>query len=316
MTISASLFRVFPDRVSRQLRRRSLPDARRPEHAMNWDVFITCAVTGAGGTASEREDPGHPRARSPPPRSRRRRRAPPSRISMCAIRKPARPRAIPRSIARWSSASAIREPTSSSTSPPAWAATSCSGAPKRRCRSMRRRPTWSAPTRTPRPCRRAPAGNLHARLRLDELRRGRLRDDQHARACCAPWRGACRRSACARRSRCSTPATSCCAQLIREGLIDDPVMIQLCMGIPYGAPDDPPTLMAMVNLPPAASSRPSRSAACSFLMSPWRRSPAATSASGSRTISMSQGRERHEWRPCRAGRHHPRGDERSRPDAG
>ncbi len=35
-------------------------------------------------------------------------------------------------------------------------------------------------------------------------------------------------------------------QLIREGLIDDPVMIQLCMGIPYGAPDDPQTLLAMV----------------------------------------------------------------------
>jgi len=40
-------------------------------------------------------------------------------------------------------------------------------------------------------------------------------------------------------------------KLISEGLIDDPVMIQLCMGIPYGAPDDPTTLMAMVaNLPP------------------------------------------------------------------
>ncbi|MBV8766339.1 MAG: 3-keto-5-aminohexanoate cleavage protein, partial [Hyphomicrobiales bacterium] len=40
-------------------------------------------------------------------------------------------------------------------------------------------------------------------------------------------------------------------KLIAEGLIHDPVMIQLCMGIPYGAPDDPTTLMAMVaNLPP------------------------------------------------------------------
>jgi uncharacterized protein (DUF849 family) len=39
--------------------------------------------------------------------------------------------------------------------------------------------------------------------------------------------------------------------LVREGLIGDPVMIQLCMGIPYGAPDDPMTLLAMVNsLPP------------------------------------------------------------------
>lgn len=41
--------------------------------------------------------------------------------------------------------------------------------------------------------------------------------------------------------------------LVREGLIDDPVMIQLCMGIPYGAPDDPGTLLAMANrLPPGA----------------------------------------------------------------
>ncbi len=40
-------------------------------------------------------------------------------------------------------------------------------------------------------------------------------------------------------------------ELVREGLIDDPLVIQLCMGIPYGAPDDPNTLMAMVNaLPP------------------------------------------------------------------
>ena len=41
--------------------------------------------------------------------------------------------------------------------------------------------------------------------------------------------------------------------LIAEGLIDDPVAIQLCMGIPYGAPDDPGTFMAMVHaLPPGA----------------------------------------------------------------
>lgn len=36
-------------------------------------------------------------------------------------------------------------------------------------------------------------------------------------------------------------------QLVSEGLIDDPVMVQLCMGIPYGAPDDINSLMAMVN---------------------------------------------------------------------
>jgi len=42
-------------------------------------------------------------------------------------------------------------------------------------------------------------------------------------------------------------------ELVRDGLIDDPVMIQLCMGIAYGAPDDPGTFLALVNqLPPGA----------------------------------------------------------------
>lgn len=39
-------------------------------------------------------------------------------------------------------------------------------------------------------------------------------------------------------------------QLVKEGLIDDPVMIQLCMGIPYGAPDDPLTMMALAKAVP------------------------------------------------------------------
>jgi uncharacterized protein (DUF849 family) len=42
-------------------------------------------------------------------------------------------------------------------------------------------------------------------------------------------------------------------ELIGEGLIDEPVLIQLCTGIPYGAPDDLSTLLAIVNqLPPGA----------------------------------------------------------------
>jgi len=42
-------------------------------------------------------------------------------------------------------------------------------------------------------------------------------------------------------------------ELVRDGLIDDPPLIQLCTGIPYGAPDDLATLLAMVNrLPPKA----------------------------------------------------------------
>jgi len=35
-----------------------------------------------------------------------------------------------------------------------------------------------------------------------------------------------------------------------QGLIDNPTMIQLCMGIPWGAPDDMTTFQAMVNAVP------------------------------------------------------------------
>ena len=41
-------------------------------------------------------------------------------------------------------------------------------------------------------------------------------------------------------------------QLVSEGIIEDPVMVQLCMGIPWGAPNDLNTLMAMVNNIPAS----------------------------------------------------------------
>ena len=40
-------------------------------------------------------------------------------------------------------------------------------------------------------------------------------------------------------------------QLAEEGIIPAPVMVQLCMGIPWGAPDDLNTFMAMVNNVPS-----------------------------------------------------------------
>ena len=40
-------------------------------------------------------------------------------------------------------------------------------------------------------------------------------------------------------------------KLVEEGLIQDPALIQLCMGIPWGAPDDLNTFMAMVNNVPS-----------------------------------------------------------------
>ena len=76
-------------------------------------------------------------------------------------------------------------------------------------------------------------------------------------------------------------------ELIGEGLIDDPALIQLCMGIPYGAPDDPTTLMTMVGLP-AGCVLGVRSR-CSSCMSPWRRWRAATCGWGWRTTSTSRG---------------------------
>jgi uncharacterized protein (DUF849 family) len=36
-------------------------------------------------------------------------------------------------------------------------------------------------------------------------------------------------------------------QLVNEGIIPEPVLVQLCMGVPWGAPDDLNTFMAMVN---------------------------------------------------------------------
>jgi uncharacterized protein (DUF849 family) len=40
-------------------------------------------------------------------------------------------------------------------------------------------------------------------------------------------------------------------QLVSEGIIPEPVLVQLCMGVPWGAPDDLNTFMAMVNnVPP------------------------------------------------------------------
>ncbi len=36
-------------------------------------------------------------------------------------------------------------------------------------------------------------------------------------------------------------------ELVKEGILEDPALVQLCMGVPWGAPNDLNTLMAMVN---------------------------------------------------------------------
>ena len=40
-------------------------------------------------------------------------------------------------------------------------------------------------------------------------------------------------------------------QLVEEGVLDSPALVQLCMGVPWGAPDDLNTFMAMVNNVPS-----------------------------------------------------------------
>ncbi|MCR9109238.1 3-keto-5-aminohexanoate cleavage protein [Marivita sp. XM-24bin2] len=36
-------------------------------------------------------------------------------------------------------------------------------------------------------------------------------------------------------------------ELVKEGILEDPALVQLCMGVPWGAPNDLNTFMAMVN---------------------------------------------------------------------
>ena len=40
-------------------------------------------------------------------------------------------------------------------------------------------------------------------------------------------------------------------QLVKDGILDNPALVQLCMGVPWGAPDDLNTFMAMVNNVPS-----------------------------------------------------------------
>ncbi len=75
----------------------------------------------------------------------------------------------------------------------------------------------------------------------------------------------------------------------REGVLKPDALVRLCMGVPWGAPDDLNTFMAMVNNVPTTWTllRPSRSAATRWPVRRRRCLPAAMSASGWRTISGS-----------------------------
>lgn len=76
-------------------------------------------------------------------------------------------------------------------------------------------------------------------------------------------------------------------QLAEEGLIEDPVLIQLCMGIPWGRPmTSTPSWRWSITFHRAGLSRPFPSAATPWPIRPQPSLPAAMSASGWRTISM------------------------------
>jgi uncharacterized protein (DUF849 family) len=145
---------------------------------------------------------------------------------------------------------------------------------------------------------RMPAGDLHARLRHDEFAEadyvmtntpGMLRamgrdDDRHGRQ--ARDRGLRHRPSVVRQGA------------GEGGRARAPALVQLCMGVPWGAPNDLNTFMAMVNnVPPTGPGRPFRWAATRWPMSPPRCWRAAMCGSGWRTIC---GSTRACWRPTRS----------------
>jgi uncharacterized protein (DUF849 family) len=77
-------------------------------------------------------------------------------------------------------------------------------------------------------------------------------------------------------------------ELVREGVLTSPALVQLCMGVPWGAPDDLNTFMAMVNnVPPDWTWSAFSLGRTRCPMSRRRCWRAATCAWGSRTTSGS-----------------------------
>lgn len=77
-------------------------------------------------------------------------------------------------------------------------------------------------------------------------------------------------------------------QLVSEGIIRDPVLVQLCMGVPWGRPmTSTPSWRWSTTCPPAGTGRPLPSGATRCPMSRPRCSRGGTCAWGSRTTSGS-----------------------------
>ena len=222
---------------------------------MNTEAFITCAVTGAGDTTARSDTrPGHARRRSPRRRWRRRARAPPSSTSTSATPRRVRARATSSSIARWwtiiraADVDAVINLTAGmggdlvlggpdSPLPLDQAATDLAGAAERLAHVEALRPeicTLDCGTMN------FAAGGDYVMANTPEMLRAMARriKELGVRPELEVF---------------DTGQLVMVKDLIEEGLIDDPVLVQLCMGIRYGAPDDPGTLLTLVNSLPAGT---------------------------------------------------------------
>ena len=88
-------------------------------------------------------------------------------------------------------------------------------------------------------------------MRDDELRGSRLRDDKYARDASCDGEDDGGSWVRIEIEAFDTGHLWFAKQLVEEGIIPEPVMIQMCMGVPWGAPDDLNTFMAMINNAPA-----------------------------------------------------------------
>ena len=87
-------------------------------------------------------------------------------------------------------------------------------------------------------------------------------------------------------------------RLVDEGVLDAPALVQLCMGVPWGAPDDLRTFLAMVDaVPPDWTFRHFRWGGTRWPMSPRRSWRGAMCGSGWRTTCGWAGVS---WRPTRS----------------
>ena len=175
--------------------------------SMNREVFITCAVTGAGDTVGAlRQGAGHAETDRRSPRSRRPRPGRRSCNATSAIRRPARAPAIRKTLPRGDGADPRGDVDVVLNLTAGMGGDIVFGDVEAPFPVNEKGTDMAGATERVAHVAELPARDLHPRLRHDELRRGRLRHDQHARHAARDGAADDRRSGCGRRSRRSTPA--------------------------------------------------------------------------------------------------------------